>query len=119
MSWYITVMKKYAVFSGRARRKEYWMFFLFNLIISFTLGLVCGFAGSLLGLGTQLSSIVSGAYTLAIIVPSVAVVARRMHDLGRSGWWMLVPVANVVFLLMAGQVGENEYGPDPKEGEAA
>lgn len=119
MSWYITVIKKYAVFSGRARRKEYWMFFLFNILISLALGFVLGFIGAIIGVGAQLSNIASVVYSLAIVIPSISVVVRRMHDLGRSGWWMLVPVANIVFLFMAGQPGENEYGPDPKEGEPA
>lgn len=117
MSWYITVLKKYAVFSGRARRKEYWMFFLFNTIISFLLGLVLGFVGSLLEVGVTLGSIGSALYTLGIIIPSLAVAVRRMHDSGRSGWWLLVPLANLFFLCVDSQEGENEYGPNPKTAE--
>jgi uncharacterized membrane protein YhaH (DUF805 family) len=117
MSWYITVLKKYAVFSGRARRKEYWMFFLFNMIVSFLLGLVLGFVGSFLGVGATLGSIGGTIYTLGIIVPSIAVAVRRMHDSGRSGWWLLVPVANLIFLFVDSQEGENEYGPNPKTAE--
>lgn len=114
MSWYLGVLRKYAVFSGRARRKEYWMFFLFNILISFALGLVLGFAGAMLGVGTQLSDAGGMVYGLAILLPAVAVAVRRMHDLGRTGWWVIVPVANLVFLCTNGQDGENEYGPDPK-----
>lgn len=119
MSWYLKVLQNYAVFSGRARRKEYWMFFLFNIIVSFMLGLVLGLVGALLGLGTTLSDTASILYGLGIFVPALAVAVRRMHDLGRSGWWIIVPVANIVFLCMNGQPGENEFGPDPKADEAA
>ncbi len=115
MSWYITVLKKYAVFSGRARRKEYWMFCLFNVIVSFGLGLVLGFTGSLLGTGAQLGGVGGMVYSLAMIIPSIAVAIRRMHDTGHSGWWILVPLANIVFLFLDSQPGENEYGPNPKE----
>lgn len=117
MSWYLKVIQNYAVFSGRARRKEYWMFFLFNILVSFGIGLVLGFAGAMMGVGTKLSDVASAVYALAILIPSIAVAVRRMHDLGRSGWWVLVPIANLVFLCSSGQAGENEYGPDPKADE--
>ena len=111
MSWYLAVLKKYAVFSGRARRKEYWMFFLFNLIIAFALGFVVGILGAVLHI--DLSS-VSLIYSLAILIPSIAVGVRRMHDTNRSGWWLIVPIANLVFLLLNGHPNDNDYGPDPK-----
>jgi uncharacterized membrane protein YhaH (DUF805 family) len=114
MNWYLGVLKKYAVFGGRARRKEYWMFFLFNLIVSFVIGFVAGFLGAVLDMGASLSNAMSVIYSLAILIPSIAVAVRRMHDLGRSGWWILVPVVGFVFLCLNGQEGENEYGPDPK-----
>lgn len=107
-------MKKYAVFSGRASRKEYWMFFLFNLIISFAIGFVLGFIGGVLGIGTALSEPASVIYALAVLVPSIAVGVRRMHDIGRSGWWILFPFVNLVFLCLDSQPNENEYGPNPK-----
>ncbi len=77
MSWYLEVLKKYAVFDGRARRREYWMFFLFNVIIAFVLGFVEGIIGGpgVLGL----------LYSLAVLVPGIAVSMRRLHDTGRSG----------------------------------
>jgi len=115
MAWYLSVLQKYAVFSGRARRKEYWMFFLFNLLVSMLLGFVTGFVGEFLGLGLTLSGGASVVYGLAVLLPSFAVAVRRMHDLGRSGWWAAVPVANLVFLCSSGQPGENEYGSDPKD----
>lgn len=107
-------MKKYAVFSGRARRKEYWMFFLFNLVVAFVIGFVLGFIGGVLGIGTALSDPASTIYALAILVPSIAVAVRRMHDTGRSGWWILLPIVNLVFLCSDSQPGENKYGPNPK-----
>ena len=78
MSWYLTVLKKYAVFSGRARRMEYWMFALFNFIISFALAFLEALVGG--------PGIVAVLYSLAVLVPSIAVGVRRLHDTDRSGW---------------------------------
>lgn len=105
MNWYIEVMKKYAVFSGRARRKEYWMFFLFNMLFAFAIGFIAG----LLGMPS-----LNMLYTLAILIPSIAVGVRRMHDTDRSGWWLIVPVAGLIFLFFNGHPNDNQYGPDPK-----
>ena len=106
MNWYLEVMKKYAVFGGRARRKEYWMFFLSNCIILFVLGFIEGmFRGP---------RILSNIYSLAVLVPGIAVGVRRMHDTDRSGWWLLLPIVNAVFLCQDSQPGENQYGPNPK-----
>lgn len=107
-------MKKYAVFSGRARRKEYWMFLLFNFIVAFVIGFVLGFIGGILGIGTALSDPASVIYVLAVLIPGIAVGVRRMHDIGRSGWWILFPLVNLVFLSLNSQPNENEYGPNPK-----
>ena len=107
MSWYLKVLKKYAVFSGRARRKEYWMFVLFNIIVSLALGFVAGFAGALVG--ADLSAL-STIYSLAIFIPSVSVGVRRMHDTNRSGWWLFLFVP----LFFNGHPNDNQYGPDPK-----
>jgi uncharacterized membrane protein YhaH (DUF805 family) len=114
MNWYLDVLKnKYATFDGRARRKEYWMFFLVNLIISLVLGFIEGIFGGpgLLGL----------LYSLAVLIPSIAVTVRRLHDTGRSGWWILIGLIPVigwivllVFMLMDSQPGSNQYGPNPK-----
>jgi uncharacterized membrane protein YhaH (DUF805 family) len=114
MQWYLEVLKKYAVFVGRARRKEYWMFFLCNLLIAIAIGFILGFIGGVLGIGTALSTPASFIYSLAMLVPGIAVAIRRMHDIGRSGWWILCPVANLVFLFLDSQQGANEYGPNPK-----
>ncbi len=118
MDWYLGVLKKYAQFSGRARRKEYWMFFLFNVIAAFVLGLVDG----LLGLGGASGiGLLGGLYTLAVLVPGIAVAMRRLHDTGRSGWWLLVGlvplvgfIVLLVFMVLPGQSGSNAYGDDPK-----
>ena len=107
MHWYLEVLKKYAVFSGRARRKEYWMFFLFNFIVGFVIGLFQAM------LDINLSGI-THIYSLAMLIPSIAVGIRRMHDLGRSGWWFFFPFVNLVFLCLDSQPDENEYGPNPK-----
>lgn len=111
MEFYIDALKKYADFSGRARRKEYWMFILCNLIISIALGIVDEV------LGTAILSLV---YALAMIVPSISVAARRLHDTGRSGWWQLISlvpligiIVLIVFLAQAGGE-ENDYGVNPK-----
>lgn len=114
MNWYVEVMRKYAVFQGRARRKEYWMFFLFNILIAFGLGFAMGFLGAVLGTGQSLVNATSAIYSLAVLIPGIAVGVRRMHDIGRSGWWILFPVVNLVMLCFNSQNGENEYGPNPK-----
>ena len=121
MSWYIKVLKKYAVFSGRARRKEYWMFVLFNFIF--------GLVASLIDLGIGLLTfavfglgLLSILYALAVFVPGLAVSVRRLHDVGKSGWYLLInliPIAGPIwFLVLActdSQPGDNKYGPNPKE----
>ncbi|MCP3941333.1 MAG: DUF805 domain-containing protein [Desulfobacteraceae bacterium] len=113
MNWYFEVLKKYALFNGRARREEYWMFFLINIIIMFVL--------LLLGLGGGSLAILSTLYSLAVTIPGIAVSARRLHDINRSGWWMfisLVPVIGAIILLVFtvqdSQPGENRYGQNPK-----
>ena len=113
MNWYLEPLKKYAVFSGRARRKEYWMFILFNMVIFFVLGLIEGFAGS--------PGVLGGIYGLAVLIPTIAVFVRRLHDTNRSGWWWLISfipligaVVLLVFMVQDSQPGENQYGPNPK-----
>ncbi len=120
MNWYLAVLKKYAVFSGRARRKEYWMFFLFSVIISLVLMAIDGVMGTkstMAGMG-----ILGALYTLAVFLPALGVTIRRLHDTNRSGWWIfisLVPIVGLivllVFLIQEGTPGVNDYGPNPKE----
>jgi uncharacterized membrane protein YhaH (DUF805 family) len=112
MEWYIKVLENYAVFEGRARRMEYWMFVLINLFIVVGARLL----DSALGLGGAIGFL----YGLAILIPSIAVSVRRLHDTGRTGWWILlglVPVIGtlvlLVFYCLGGDPGDNEYGPDP------
>lgn len=114
MNWYLEVLKKYAVFNGRSRRTEYWMFTLFNLIISFVIAFAEGMVGS--------PGIVYALYGLAVFLPSLGVMIRRLHDIGRSGWWVLigfVPLVGLIVLLVFAVTdsnpGDNEYGPNPKE----
>lgn len=113
MNHYTNVLKKYADFSGRARRQEYWMFTLIQSIIVIALVAV-DFA-----LGTM--PIITLVYTLGTLVPTLAVLVRRLHDLGKSGWWYFisfVPFVGGIWLLVltatAGQPAPNEYGADPK-----
>jgi uncharacterized membrane protein YhaH (DUF805 family) len=105
MNYYFKVLQNYATFSGRARRKEYWMFVLFNVIVSFVFGFVCGLIGI-----PELANL----YTLAVLLPSIAVGVRRMHDVGKSGWFLLIPIYNFILAVTEGEKGENQYGADPK-----
>ncbi len=119
MSWYLEVLKKYAVFNGRARRKEYWFFFLFSIIITIVLSIIDVAAGSFdakTGLG-----LFSGIYTLAVLIPSLAVSVRRLHDTDRSGWWLLISLIPIigglvilVFVVLDSDTAENRYGANPK-----
>ncbi|MFC5451903.1 DUF805 domain-containing protein [Paenibacillus aestuarii] len=113
MEWYVKAWKNYAVFQGRARRKEYWMFFLFNLIISIVLSIV----ESLIGL----NSVLTGLYSLAVLLPSLGIGVRRLHDSGRSGWWLLISlipligtIILIVFLCQDSEPNDNQYGANPK-----
>ncbi|HLR83212.1 MAG TPA: DUF805 domain-containing protein [Paenalcaligenes sp.] len=119
MQWYLSVLQKYAVFTGRARRKEYWFFLLFNIIIFFILSLIDNMLGTFnaqTGVG-----VLSSIYWLAILIPSIAVGIRRLHDTGRTGWWLLLvfipvigPLIILVLMLLDSQPGTNQYGTNPK-----
>ncbi len=111
MKWYLKVLKNYAVFNGRARRKEYWMFVLFNFIAGFLLAIIEGILG---GITNTDQSVLTIIYQLAILIPSIAVSIRRMHDTNHSGWWIIVPIAGFIFTFLDGTPGENKYGYDPK-----
>ena len=123
MNWFMTVLRKYAVFEGRARRREYWFFVLFYILISVVLAVVDRM------LGTYVEAYGMGAlgalFCLGLLIPSIAVGVRRLHDTGRSGWWLLigfVPVIGmivlIVFFVLDSQPGTNAYGPNPKEAPA-
>lgn len=119
MDWYLMALKKYAEFQGRAQRKEYWMFTLFNFLAMVLLGLV----GALLGGGGEggLGDVLQGLYGIAVLVPGIAVTVRRLHDIGKSGWWGLVALIPLIgsliliyFAVKDSQPETNEYGPNPK-----
>jgi uncharacterized membrane protein YhaH (DUF805 family) len=104
----ICVTTKYAEFNGRARRSEYWYFSLVSFIIICVLAFFSGVLGDTIGSGLII------VFYLAIIVPSIAVTIRRMHDVGKSGWYCLIPIYNLILTLTDSTPGENEYGPNPK-----
>jgi uncharacterized membrane protein YhaH (DUF805 family) len=123
MHWFLDPLKKYAQFSGRARRKEFWMFWLFSWIISIAISIVDRAAGLTYGPGDS-NGVLSSIFSLAILIPSLAVAARRLHDTNRSAWWLLLIFAIVigwivllVFYVQEGNAGDNQYGPDPKAAE--
>jgi uncharacterized membrane protein YhaH (DUF805 family) len=112
MNYFLDVLKKYAVFNGRARRKEYWIFTLVYLIILIILMVI----DSMITRAPHMRvGLLSAIFRLATVIPSFAVMARRMHDIGKSGWFMLIPIYNIVLLCRAGVTGENKYGADPKQ----
>ncbi len=102
-------LKKYFDFSGRARRMEFWMFYV-GVVGAYVIGSV---VDGLIG-----KPIVSSIVGLGTIIPLIACEIRRMHDQDRSGWWILVPIANLIFLFIEGTKGDNRFGPDPKAGAA-
>lgn len=114
-----TVLGKYATFSGRAQRSEYWWFALFTfvagVILAFIDGIVFGMAA-----GGQPVSILSGLFSLAMLLPGIAVAVRRLHDIDRTGWWLLlflIPVLGFLvllyFFIQRGTAGTNRFGADP------
>lgn len=121
----LCLSQKFATFSGRARRQEYWLFELDCMIVSsalssMSLSLVHNIVANVI------VTTISVAWTLFILIPSLAVLVRRLHDTNRSGWWLLIWLLPVigwivlfVFTLLPGTAGENDYGDDPKAGEAA
>ncbi len=124
MQWYLGVIKKYAEFAGRARRQEYWMFVLINALISAGIGIVEAAAGLTYTDGG--GGPITGLYGLFVLVPGIAVAVRRLHDTGRSGWYLLmalIPLIGWIFVLVAlvkdSDPGVNAYGPSPKYASAA
>lgn len=119
MKYFLGALKKYTVFSGRARRSEFWFFCLFQLIftiVAIFLDLVIGINIPVIDFG-----LLSTIYVLALIIPSIAVSVRRLHDTGRSGWMIfinLIPIAGLIWYLVLmikdSNVGDNKYGPNPK-----
>ena len=121
MKHYFNALKKYATFRGRARRKEYWMFVLFYFL--FFLGIVfleggiklldLGFS-TIIPFGNGGQGVLNAAFLIAMILPNIAVGVRRMHDVGKSGWFLLIPIYSIILLFTNGEKGENKYGENPK-----
>lgn len=121
MDWYLEVFRKYAVFEGRARRKEFWYFILFNIIVMIILTIMDK------GLGTftvtshnNFIGLLTSIYTLFAFIPSISVTVRRLHDTDRSGWWffiIFIPIIGsivlFIFEVLRGTIGPNKYGVDP------
>ena len=129
MEWMILPYRRYAEFTGRSRRKEYWMFVLFQVLVSLAIGVVFGRTSYMTGAGMMTGNVmvqgpggmVQNLFSLVSLIPGIAVSVRRLHDQDRSGWLLLlvfVPVlgwfALLVFMCLEGTRGPNRFGPDPK-----
>jgi uncharacterized membrane protein YhaH (DUF805 family) len=111
IQWFVDAFKNFADFKTRSRRKAYWYFFLFNIIISY------GLLGVIIGVGLESLSFLHTIYTLVALIPSLAVGVRRLHDAGKSGWFLLIPIYNLVLLCTDSEPGTNKWGPNPKNPE--
>ena len=115
IDWYLKAIRdNYSNFSGRARRSEYWYFLLCNLLIGMLLGVLVALLGTI-------GMVLYVFYALAVLIPSLALISRRLHDVGKSGWFyfiVLIPIIGGIWLLVLffteGTKGENQYGNDPK-----
>jgi uncharacterized membrane protein YhaH (DUF805 family) len=125
MQWYLKVLKNYATFRGRARRKEYWMFTLFHAIILIVLAILMGlFSDPYSPESIGVFGYILALYVIATFIPSLAVLVRRLHDMGKSGWWAIlnfIPLVNsiggiilLVFTCIDSESGGNRFGPNPK-----
>lgn len=119
MNWYLYVLRNYANFNGRARRKEFWFFALFQFVISFVLAFLDVLIGSY---HYQIEiGLISGIYILLTFIPSISVAVRRLHDINFNGWWLLlsfIPLVNLTLLVLyclKGTVGDNRFGTDPTQ----
>ncbi|EAQ41484.1 DUF805 domain-containing protein [Polaribacter sp. MED152] len=113
MNWYLKVLRQYADFKGRARRKEFWMFYLFNTIITLFFRILDHLLGTNYG-DYDDQGILESIYGLIVIIPFIAVTARRMHDVGKSGWFMLIPFYNFYLSVIDGEPHANKWGDNPK-----
>lgn len=101
MNWYLLVFQKYATFTGRSRRKEYWMFFLFNIIFSILFAILdLIFDLKLINNSISNTGILGGVYSLVTFLPSLSVAVRRLHDINKSGWYLLLPVAPYILIIL-------------------
>jgi uncharacterized membrane protein YhaH (DUF805 family) len=103
------ILHQYTLNTGRATRQEYWMYALFYFLINLAISLVCGVIGGV-GTGAELGDVAGTIYLLGLLLPSINIAVRRMHDIGRSGWWILFPVVNFIFLCLPSQEGQNQFG---------
>ncbi len=122
MNYFVKALKQYIDFNSRAHRKEYWMFFLFYIIFAIVASVLDGALGLANEMGT---GPIGNVYSLALFIPSLAAAVRRLHDTGRSGWWVLIgliPLVGLIWLIVLlaskGQAGANQYGDDPLDAEA-
>ena len=121
--YFVDILKNhYADFEGRARRKEYWMFYLFSALVAIAVVVVAGILGAIAEVLGWLGVLLYAALGLGLFLPGLAAAVRRLHDTGRSGWWYLVAFVPFIggfillyFLVIEGDAGPNEYGPDPKD----
>ncbi|MEK6636895.1 MAG: DUF805 domain-containing protein [Pseudomonadota bacterium] len=119
---YMTVsLRRYADFSGRSRRMEYWMFVIFNIMVSFAASIIDMVAGTATAIG-GVTGVFSALVFLALLIPGIAVTVRRLHDQDKSGWWFLIifipllgAIVLLVFMFLEGTKGDNRFGSDPKE----
>ena len=120
--YFLDVVKNhYFDFEGRARRKQYWMYVLWYIVFQLIVGLVIGLLGGILGLSENSIRILSCLISLALLLPSLGIAVRRLHDIGKSGWYYFIafiPIIGGIILLVffctPGETGDNQYGPDPK-----
>lgn len=119
MNWFISALKKYATFSGRAQRSEYWYFILFYVLITLALSAVDWLTGSFSTASGY--GLFTGLFGLAMFIPSIAVGVRRLHDTDRTGWWLLIAVIPLigsivllVFFVQDGTANDNRFGANPK-----
>ena len=119
MQWFLKVLNQYSDFDGRARRKEYWMFVLFNMVFGFAASMLDVALGLIWGVWGY--GLIQAIYGLAMFIPGLAVGVRRLHDVGKSGWMLLILLIPIigfiwltVLLLIEGDPVENQYGPNPK-----
>ncbi len=101
MNYYILALKKYAIFKGRATREEYWYFALFSFLIRMLLMVI----GNL----SEMEQLIN-LYDLAVLIPSFSVAIRRMHDVGKSGWFILIPIYNIILACRKGDENANKFG---------
>lgn len=106
---YMSTLKKYFVFEGRASRNEYWTFTLLNMLIGFVLG----FVETLMTYQSESTNIMGTLFQLVVFIPSIAVAVRRMHDVGKPGWYLLIPIYSLILSLRKGEATENKYGQNP------